>query len=207
MNDQVDERRHRILARAQDVFAREGFRSAEVKTIAEQATVGKATIYKFFDSKEDLLLTIVEENLHQVRDIALGHLMTSGDPLQRLENACRGMAHYIAANRQFARVLLQEAGEFAGDIQRRHLAMIEENLPVAEAFFAELRKDGYFTAMNTRESLQMMLNLMIGSTYNWALTGEGDLEQRAVDYIRILIRGMRTTDAATPTESRSERGA
>jgi hypothetical protein len=37
----------------------------------------------------------------------------------------------------------------------------------------------------------MMLNLMVGSTWNWALTGEGNLEQRAVDYIRILIRGMR----------------
>lgn len=206
MNDQVDERRHRILTRAQQVFAREGFRSADVKTIAEQAAVGKATIYKFFDSKEQLLLTIVEENLHQVRDIALGHLTTSGDPLQRLENACRGMARYIAANRQFARVLLQEAGEFAGDIQRHHLAMIEENLPVAETFFAALRKDGYFTAMDTRETLQMMLNLMIGSTYNWALTGEGDLEQRAVDYIRVLIRGMRSDETAWPTASRSTGG-
>ncbi len=191
MSPKKDDRRQRILARAQEVFAREGFRSAEVKTIAEQAGVGKATIYKFFASKEDLLLTIVEENLHRVRDIALGHLMASGDPLQRLEKACGGMARYIAANRQFARVLLQEAGEFAGDIQRRHLAMVEENLPVADAFFAELRQDGYFTAMDTRETLHMMLNLMIGSTYNWALTGEGNLEQRAVDYIRVLIRGLR----------------
>lgn len=196
MNTKVDDRRQRILARSQEVFAREGFRSAEVKTIAEQAGVGKATIYKFFDSKEDLLLTIVEENLHRVRDIALGHLMAQGDPLERLEAACRGMAAYIAANRQFARVLLQEAGEFAGDIQRRHLAMVEENLPVAEAFFAELRKDGYFTAMDTRETLHMMLNLMIGSTWNWALTGEGNLEKRAVDYIRILIQGLRADPLA-----------
>ncbi len=186
-----DDRRQRILARAQEVFAREGFRSAEVKTIAEQAGVGKATIYKFFASKEDLLLTVVEENLHRVRDIALGHLMAGGDPLQRLEDACQGMAGYISTNRQFSRVLLQEAGEFAGDIQRRHLAMVEENLPVAEAFFAELRKDGYFTAMDTRETLYMMLNLMVGSIWNWALTGEGDMEKRAVEYIRILIRGMR----------------
>lgn len=191
MTDRVDERRQRILTRAQEVFAREGFRSAEVKTIAEQAGVGKATIYKFFDSKEHLLLTVVEENLIKVRDMALAKLMAEGEPLKRLENACVAMAEFIQANREFARVLLQEAGEFAGDIQRRHLAMIEENLPVAEAFFAELRKDGYFTAMDTRETLHMMLNLLIGSTWNWALTGEGDLTSRARQYVRILVQGLR----------------
>lgn len=191
MTDRVDERRQRILTRAQEVFAREGFRSAEVKTIAEQAGVGKATIYKFFDSKEHLLLTVVEENLIKVRDMALARLMAEGEPLKRLENACVAMAEFIQANREFSRVLLQEAGEFAGDIQRRHLAMIEENLPVAEAFFAELRKDGYFTAMDTRETLHMMLNLLIGSTWNWALTGEGDLTSRARQYVRILVQGLR----------------
>ena len=66
-----DPRRARILACAQEVFANEGFRSAEVKTIAVQAGVGKATIYKFFPSKDALLLTIVEENLNTIRDIVL----------------------------------------------------------------------------------------------------------------------------------------
>ena len=38
-----DPRRARILTCAQEVFASEGFRSAEVKTIAERAGVGKAS--------------------------------------------------------------------------------------------------------------------------------------------------------------------
>ncbi|MFZ5601124.1 MAG: TetR/AcrR family transcriptional regulator, partial [Pseudomonadota bacterium] len=42
------ERRQRILQAARDVFASEGFRNAEVKTIAVRAGVGKATIYKHF---------------------------------------------------------------------------------------------------------------------------------------------------------------
>src|SRR5690554_7370714 len=73
----IDERRGRILTAAQEVFAEHGFRSADVKTIAVQAGVGKATIYKFFDSKEALLLTIVEENLNHIRDIVLKHLISN----------------------------------------------------------------------------------------------------------------------------------
>jgi AcrR family transcriptional regulator len=188
----IDERRGRILAAAQEVFAEHGFRSADVKTIAEQAGVGKATIYKFFDSKEALLLTIVEENLNHIRDIVLQHLISNKPPLERLRAVCLGVAQFLVANREFSRVLIQEAGEFAGDIQRQHLSMVEQYLPLAEVFFSEMRKDGYFTTLETRATMQLMVNVLIGATYTWALTGVGDLEEQAVLYMNVLIQGLRT---------------
>lgn len=187
----TDERRPRILQVAQEVFAEQGFRSAEVQTIAQRAGVGKATIYKFFDSKEQLLLTIVEENLNHIRDMALKHLIGDGTPLQRLEAVTRSIAGYMSQNREFSRVLIQEAGEFAGDIQKQHLDLVENYLPLAEAFFNELRKDGHFIAMDTRETIQLMVNLIIGTTYTWALTGEGNIEDQAIKYLHVLIAGLR----------------
>ncbi len=189
----VDERRDRILAVAQEVFAEHGFRSADVKTIAERAGVGKATIYKFFDSKEALLLTIVEENLNHIRDLALKHLISNEPPLDRLRAVCVSIARYLAGNREFSRVLIQEAGEFAGDIQRQHLALMEQYLPLADIFFSELRKDGYFTVLPTRDTAQLMVNLLIGTTYTWALTGEGDIEEQALRYMNVLIQGLRNS--------------
>lgn len=189
----VDERRNRILTIAQEVFAEHGFRSADVKTIAERAGVGKATIYKFFDSKDALLLTIVEENLNHIRDLALTHLISNEPPLDRLRGVCTSIARYLASNREFSRVLIQEAGEFAGDIQRQHLALMEQYLPLAEIFFAELRKEGYFTVLPTRDTAQLMVNLLIGTTYTWALTGEGDIEEQALRYMNVLIQGLRNT--------------
>ena len=189
---EVTDRRTRILCAAQEVFAQQGFRSAEVRAVAERAGVGKATIYKFFPSKEALLLVIVEESLNYVRDLALTSLIGSGDPLTRLEHAARSMARFLEQNREFARVLIQEAGEFMGDIQRKHLTLVEQNLPFAEAFFSTLRDQGYFQALSTRESIHLMVNVMIGATYTWALTGEGSLEEQAIRYLRVLIEGLRT---------------
>lgn len=189
---EVTDRRTRILCAAQEVFAQEGFRSAEVKTIAERAGVGKATIYKFFPSKEALLLVIVEESLNYVRDLTLASLLDSAEPIQRLENAARAMARFLENNGDFSRVMIQEAGEFMGDIQRKHLALVEQNLPLAEAFFGTLRAEGYFQALSTRESVHLMVNVMIGATYTWALTGEGSLEEQAIRYLRVLIAGLRT---------------
>lgn len=189
-----DPRRERILANAQTVFAREGFRRADLTTIARDAGVGKATIYRFFPSKDALLLTIVEENLNQIRDRVLAALIGNAPPLDRLENMCRQVARYLEANRDFCRVLIQEAGDFMGEIQRQYLALMETNLPLADVFFNELRKDGYFQALPTRETILMMVNLVVGTTYTWALTPEGSLEKSAVDYMRVLVRGLRQPD-------------
>ncbi len=192
---ELSDRRTRILHAAQEVFAQQGFRSAEVRAVAERAGVGKATIYKFFPSKEALLLVIVEESLDYMRDLALAAMVESGDPLQRLENAARAMARFLESNREFSRVLIQEAGEFMGDIQRKHLALVEQNMPFAEAFFGTLRDQGYFRALSIRESVHLMFNVMIGSTYTWALTGQGDLEEQAVRYLRVLMEGLRAEPA------------
>lgn len=199
---EVTDRRTRILCAAQEVFAEQGFRSAEVKTIAVRAGVGKATIYKFFANKEALVLVIVEESLNYMRDLALASLIGSGDPLTRLEHASRSMARFLEQNRQFAHVLIQEAGEFMGDIQRKHLALVEQNMPFAEAFFASLRDQGYFQALSTRESIHMMVNVMIGATYTWVLTGEGDLEEQSIRYLRVLVEGLRTDPKKINRQSR-----
>ena len=189
----VDLRRSRILLAAQEVFAEHGFRSADVKTIAERAGVGKATIYKFFDSKEALLLTIVEENLNHIRDIALKQLLSNKPALERLRGVCVDIARFLSGNREFSRVLIQEAGEFAGDIQRQHFALMEQYLPLAEIFFSEMRKEGYFTALDTRATMQLMINVLIGTTYTWALTGMGDIEEQALVYMDVLVQGLKET--------------
>jgi len=187
-----EDRRRRILAAAQEVFSQHGFRDAEVKQIAERAGVGKATIYKFFESKEALLLVVVEENLAHLRDLTLSSLVgSSGDPLDRLKNATLEMARYMHANKELVRVLIQEAGEFAGDIQRSYLNTIDENLPIAEAFFESFRKEGHFVGIETRTIVMMMVNLMIGTVYAWALTeNKSDLEQDALTYFNLLVSGI-----------------
>jgi AcrR family transcriptional regulator len=48
--------RDRIVATAQDLFHRHGIRGVGVETIAEQAGTNKMTLYRHFDSKDDLIL-------------------------------------------------------------------------------------------------------------------------------------------------------
>ena len=171
------ERRQRILNAARDVFAREGFRNAEVKTIATQAGVGKATIYKHFESKEDLLLNLVQENFRCIRDIALKNLVGAGHPLQRFENTCLAIADYLNQNRNFSTVVVREAGEFLPEIQHIHNTVVGENQAFADAFFDAMKSEGMIPDIPNNTLLELLMNLTIGTVYSWTLSEDRDLRK------------------------------
>ncbi|HET9623633.1 MAG TPA: TetR/AcrR family transcriptional regulator [Kofleriaceae bacterium] len=64
--DRRDDKRERILAAAERTFARHGFFAARVSEIAKDAGVADGTIYLYFKSKDDLLISLFEHRMKQV---------------------------------------------------------------------------------------------------------------------------------------------
>jgi TetR/AcrR family fatty acid metabolism transcriptional regulator len=62
------DKRDRILAAAERIFARHGFFAARVTEIAKEAGVADGTIYLYFKSKDDLLISWFEHRMKQVND-------------------------------------------------------------------------------------------------------------------------------------------
>jgi AcrR family transcriptional regulator len=54
----IEERRAQILEAATQVFARKGYRGATIREIAAEAGVAEGTIYNYFRSKDDLLISL-----------------------------------------------------------------------------------------------------------------------------------------------------
>jgi AcrR family transcriptional regulator len=55
--------RDRLLVAAAQVFADQGFNGASVEAIAEAAGYSKGAVYSNFDSKEDLFLALIDQQL------------------------------------------------------------------------------------------------------------------------------------------------
>jgi len=55
------ERRERIIESALKIFAEKGFQDATISEISKAAGVSDATVYEYFNSKEELLFTIPED--------------------------------------------------------------------------------------------------------------------------------------------------
>ena len=62
------DKRERILAAAERIFARHGFFAAKVSDVAKDAGVADGTIYLYFKSKDDLLISLFERRMKQVNE-------------------------------------------------------------------------------------------------------------------------------------------
>jgi len=84
--------RRRVIREAASEFARLGFDQANINTIAEQAGIGKGTIYLYFENKRELFLAmlrfIAQTQLSSVRSA----LAMEGTLQQRLERLFRAFA-------------------------------------------------------------------------------------------------------------------
>jgi AcrR family transcriptional regulator len=84
------DKRRRILAAAQDVFAEQGFDAARMEEVARRARVGKGTLYNYYESKEDLLIRAVIAVMEEVRErIATAAEPSQDQPMRSVEDVLR----------------------------------------------------------------------------------------------------------------------
>lgn len=84
----AEAQRARILAAAQKCFVEQGFHAAAMATIAETAGMSAGLIYRYFESKDAIVLAIIEREL-QERRARIAELHTSADLLARLVETFR----------------------------------------------------------------------------------------------------------------------
>src|SRR5205809_6627833 len=82
-------KRDAILRAAIDVFAERGFFNAQVADVARVAGVAAGTVYLYFKSKDDLLVSIFERSMRE--GLAAGRVAVADldDPRERLLRLAR----------------------------------------------------------------------------------------------------------------------
>jgi len=108
----AERRREEILAIATEVFAAEGFRSADVQVIADRCGVGKGTVYRYFPSKEELFLGTVHRVNTRLLDAMREVIRQEFDPIERLVRLIERFIGFFEESPDFIELLIQERAEF-----------------------------------------------------------------------------------------------
>src|SRR5258708_18818801 len=82
-------KREAILRAATDVFAQRGFFNAQVADIARAAGVAAGTVYLYFRSKDDLLISIFERSMRDALADGRARVGADTDPRERLRRFAR----------------------------------------------------------------------------------------------------------------------
>ncbi|HWU89524.1 MAG TPA: TetR/AcrR family transcriptional regulator [Kofleriaceae bacterium] len=117
-------KRERILAAAERVFARRGFFAARVSEIAKDAGVADGTIYLYFKSKDDLLISLFETRMAQVNAV-LREAIAGASPAEQLRAFIRAYLRLVHDEPAAAEVLtieLRQSSKFMKEYENPQFA-------------------------------------------------------------------------------------
>jgi TetR/AcrR family fatty acid metabolism transcriptional regulator len=118
-----EEKYRMILNAAKLVFAREGFYNSKVSEIAREAHVADGTIYLYFKNKDDILISLFEEELTRIIKQVRTEIETLKDPRDRFIKFCTNHLVMIESDRHLAEVIqveLRQSNKFMREYKNKH---------------------------------------------------------------------------------------
>jgi AcrR family transcriptional regulator len=126
--------RREVLATALDLFSQKGYHNVSMQEIAEKAEFAIGTLYKFFQSKEDLYRTLILDRCDDFKDECLLAMAQSNDEAETLRHYIRFRSERFRNNLPFVRLFLAESRGISynlksgldGEVRKRYSAILQK---------------------------------------------------------------------------------
>jgi TetR/AcrR family fatty acid metabolism transcriptional regulator len=190
--------KQRIRKAAVRVFSRQGFDRASVKSIAEEAGVAVGSIYNHFLDKDDLLISVFEEEFEQRMDFLeglRGARLPVRDQVQRLLED-----HFSRAREQkeLAELLLYERFHRGGRLRER-IVPLQRGIVgrISEILRAGIA-EGWIRPCNPKVVAQALFDLVQTMTACWVLSDPSEADEifasAPKELADLMWKGLRRSD-------------
>lgn len=167
-----DRKRRDILQAAMRVFARDGYHRAKMEAVAEEAGIGKGTVYEYFKSKTDLFLALHDHMVAELKDFYTRELQGAGPPAAMLSRFIEAAFQTLVHWEPFFLVFFDfwaEGGR--GEQQALLQTRLREAYVLARADVAAIIvagvQDGSFRCDNPRLMAATILATLDGLVLQW----------------------------------------
>lgn len=200
------DKRERILDAAERVFAQHGFFAARVSEIAREAGVADGTIYLYFKSKDDLLISLFESRMERFNQLLGAALVDGLRPVDKLLALVRTYFELVAAQPMVAEVLTIELRQSAKFMKEASNPKFGDLLRLLAAVIAEGQAAGELAAeVPPPIAARMIFGILDELTLAWLLQrGEKFDIVRAAEWVGALVtHGLTVRTPHRPDTTRS----
>jgi len=187
------DKRQRILDAAVRVFAEEGFYNSKVSQIAEAAGVADGTIYLYFKSKDDLLISLFEDRMDSVNAELRRTLGSPGSAIERLRQIIALHFELVEANPAMAEVICVELRQSSKFIKEYANPKFAEYLRILAGCVADGQAAGILRAdIDPQLVARSLFGALDEIALSWLVKRDKFELQRAADQMgRLFIEGLR----------------
>jgi TetR/AcrR family transcriptional regulator, fatty acid metabolism regulator protein len=186
-------KRDAILRAAIDVFAERGYFNAQVADVARAAGIAAGTVYLYFRSKDDLLVSIFEKTMREAIEDGRAIVAPLRDPIERLAAIARVHLERMGRDRSLAVVFQVELRQSTKFMERFSSTLLREYLGVIRAIIVDGQKTGAFRKeLNPTLAAKLFFGGLDEMATNWVLSRRKySLVSEADAIVDVFVGGFR----------------
>ncbi len=193
-------KRDAILRAAVEVFAARGYFGARVRDVADRAGVADGTVYLYFEGKEHLLVSVLEEYAGAFLSRARLDAQAAADPRAKLRSVVERHLAGLEADRALAYVFqieLRHSRRFLRQVARGKVATY---LQLLEQIIAEGAAEGAFRPdVPADVAARAVFGAVDELITAWVLASRPrSLAEQAGPLMRLLLQGLETRVEGAP---------
>lgn len=202
------ERRQAILDAAMKVFAQRGYTAATIRAIAREAKIAQGTVYLYFASKRDILLSLYRSMILESLEEILAR-PERGDDEAFLKSLLVDRIRRFRQNAPAVRFAFTEL-PFHQDLRERFYREIAlEQLGRIRAFLEERMARGTFRRMRTEIAARAFQGMYVIFALAEVVFGDGQVgrltpEEIADEVVSLFLHGAATKDSPAGAPIRKE---
>ena len=164
---QASDTREKILAAALGVFSAKGFHGTTVDEIAENAALGKGTVYRHFHSKKGLFSELIRLKVAELEEKVKGTIDPHADVLDIIETYLRTYFSFFDHNRDLYKVLIQEQSDFGAEVKALYIGNILKKVPLLKRKILLAARKGELKQMDFRTVFYGVMGFIDGVMQKW----------------------------------------
>jgi AcrR family transcriptional regulator len=135
------ETRKAIVAAAVALFSQKGYDKTSIEDIAKQAGIGKATVYTYFEAKDDIFLTYCDDELDEAFATLKDKTSDDAPLLEKLIEFFMIKFRFLTQNQEFGRQLIREMA-FPKTVNEKAKDHDQRYFDILEVFFRSAQQRG-----------------------------------------------------------------
>lgn len=173
-------------------FASTGYRQTTLEEIARFAGVAKASMYRYFENKQELLTKIFLKVADAFAQSIEPILAASLSPEEKLRRAVQYLLRNIGENVAFFTVFYSEEADLPPKLRAEVTEGRQRVAADLESILREGIEQGVFRPMEAKLIVYAIMG-MCGWLHKWYGTGEERLEDIALAFVGLIERGCLAT--------------
>jgi AcrR family transcriptional regulator len=169
-------------------FASTGYRQTTLDEIARHAGVAKASMYRYFENKQELLAKIFVKVADTVAKGVQPVLTTTLPPEEKLRRAVQHLLHTIGENVSFFTVFYSEEADLPPKL-RAEVTQVRQRLAAnLESILQEGMEQGGFRPLDAKLIVYAIMG-MCGWLHKWYRSDEAPLDDIVTAFVGLIERG------------------